>query len=74
MQIETRVRRALVRAATVNNTITVDDGDAAMERLGLRPNRFIINRVLRGSFRPVGYRKTDKPSRHGRPVRSWKLA
>lgn len=55
-------------------TVTVDDAAEACEAMGKIPDPYIVRQVLsRPVFSPVGWAITDKPSRHGRPIRSWKV-
>jgi hypothetical protein len=70
--MEAKVRRRLRRLGATR-TVTVDDADAVFLAAGTFIDRVVTNRVLRAEFRPVGFKRTTVSTRHGRPVRSWKL-
>lgn len=70
----TRLSRALRYRVRKQGTITIDDATELLEKLTGKTDLHTIRQVLRKpTYRPVGYKKTAKPSRHGRPVRSWSL-
>lgn len=72
--IESKLRRGLKRRAA-KGPVTVDDARELLTRMGEKPTFTNIRRVLRRPlFRPSGWMITDKPSRHGRPIRRWALA
>jgi len=72
MNLETRLRLSLKRQAKAAS-ITIDDALETLARLGGKATDIgLARRVLRKPFFKVhGWTVTDKPSRHGRPVRRW---
>lgn len=71
--VEARLRRRMVNLSR-KQTVTVDDATQALEAMGKIPDPYVVRQVLsKPVFSPVGWARTDKPSRHGRPVRSWKV-
>lgn len=71
--IETRLRRRMT-ALGAKRTITIDDASEAMKRMGQKPKLSVIRSVLaKPRFYPIGWKRTAKASRHGRPIRLWKL-
>lgn len=71
-----KLSRALRYRVRKQGTVTIDDAAELLHKqTGKSPSVSLIRKVLRKpTYRPVGYKKTSKQSRHGRPVRSWALA
>lgn len=71
--IETRLRRRMTSLGA-KRTVTIDDASEAMKQMGHKPKLSVIRAVLsKPRFYPIGWKRTTKASRHGRPVRLWKL-
>lgn len=72
--VETRLRRRLTNLAR-RQRVTVDDAGDLLVVMGFEPELATIRSVLaEPTFTPVGWKQTDKASRHGRPVRTWRTA
>lgn len=64
--------RALRRISS-KRPVTIDDATEFLERTSGKADVDVIRSVLRRpKWRPVAWIKTNKASRHGRPVRGWK--
>ena len=54
-------------------TVTSDDAQRLLDRVGYPGNRNLIGGVLRSHFKSVGFTRSTRPSNRGRTIRVWKV-